>query len=74
MTSQERYINNVTAEHFGFKEVTDPYIPITKEGWYWADKDDNHRYEDFSGPFLTEQGAIVAGKNHRRNAIRNNFK
>jgi hypothetical protein len=67
----DSYINGIIAKEFGEKEVNDPAIPITKAGWYWADKTDNARYGDFHGVYKTKEDALVAGKKYRTEQVKN---
>lgn len=73
-STEDFYINDITAEYFGEKEVNDSHIEITQAGWYWADKSDNARYSDWHGVYNTKEDALVAGKLFRQKMITTNFK
>lgn len=64
MNSNYHYINSISAIHFD--EVNG------RQGWYWHD-----RYEhdnDFKGSYNTEEEALEAGREYRKDLIKTNFK
>ena len=69
--SRQRFVNGIRTTYFGWHEVEDPKIDIDEAGWYWADKDDNWRYSDWTGPFDSATAAAKAGKAERAYISRN---
>lgn len=67
------FINHLTAEYFGDKEVNNEHIPINRPGWYWADASDHYRYSDFFGPYDSKEEALEEGRAYRLDYVQRNW-
>jgi len=70
---EKSFVKGITTEYFSDKDLTKSQGQVTQKGWYWADKWDNARYGDWTGPFTTHQLAINAGIEYRTRQVYSNF-